>query len=166
MSGGFATAAWRFSHTDYSRFIQATDPLGGTERVEFRWSTTDIAATAPANQVPTGFSSYNSNLDHFNSLYWNKRAMALYPLDASKATIGHWLLYLYQSYTPIYYAHSFSTGILHSLKRPLENRVWYAYPNQPDFQSVGSWRGASTIGRVLDDGTSQIWQLHQTRWGS
>ena len=32
--------------------------------------------------------------------------MALYPGDVSKATITHWLLYLYQSYAPIFFGHA------------------------------------------------------------
>jgi len=145
------------SQTNSQRFIQATDPLGGTERVEFRWSTTALAATAPANQVPTGFAAYNQNLDHYNSLYWDKRAMALYPGDVSKATITHWLLYLYQSYTPVFFGHAWSTSVPHSIKRPLENRVWYAYADQNTTGSyVGSWTHPTKVARVLDDGTSQI----------
>src|SRR5437588_12511550 len=52
-----------FSHevptgnTNDFRWLQATDPVGGTERVEFRYSTTDIPATAPAAEVPVGMSA-------------------------------------------------------------------------------------------------------------
>ena len=154
------------SQTNSQRFIQATDPLGGTERVEFRWSTTALAATAPANQVPTGFAAYNQNLDHYNSLYWDKRAMALYPGDDSKATITHWLLYLYQSYTPVFFGHAWSTSVPHSIKRPLENRVWYAYADQNTIGSyVGSWTRPTKVARVLDDGSSQIWQAAYNSMG-
>jgi RHS repeat-associated protein len=139
------------------RFIQATDPLGGTERVEFRWTTTAIPTTAPANQVPTGFAGYNTNLDRYNSVYWDKRAMALYPGDVSKATITHWLLYVYVAYTPFFYSHGFSTSVPNSIKRPLENRVWYAYPDQDASGiAVGTWIGPTRAARVLDDGASQI----------
>jgi YD repeat-containing protein len=161
-----------FSHesgldTNSFRFIQVTDPLGDTERVEFRWSTTAIPATAPAAEVPSGFSAYNTNLDHYNSLYWDKRAMALYPGDVSKATITHWLMYLYQSYVPFYYAHAFSTSVPHSIKRPLENRVWYAYPDQDASMGyVGSWTAPTKTARVLDDGTSQIWQAAYNSMGN
>jgi RHS repeat-associated protein len=143
----------------FYRSLQATDPLGGTERVEFRWSTSGIAATAPANQVPTGFGAYNQSLDHYNSFYWDKRAMALYPGDVTKATITHWLLYTYISYAPFLFSHAWSTSVLSSVKRPLENRVWYAYPDQdPGGIAVGSWARPTKIARVLDDGNSQIWQ--------
>ena len=75
-----------------------------------------------AFQVPAGFSPYNNNLDHYNSLYWDKRAMALYPGDVSKATITHWLLYLYQSYTPIFFGHAWSTSVPH---RKLKSNAKY-----------------------------------------
>jgi len=126
----------RFSHeTDadqviYTRFLQATDPLGGTEAAEFRWSTTDIAATASTSEVPTGFSGYNVDLNKYNSFYWDKRAMALSPFDPTKATITHWLLDYHAVYVPTYYAHGYSTSVPQSVKRPLEHRVWFAYPDQ------------------------------------
>ena len=141
------------------RFIQAIDPLGGTERVEFRWSHPDIPATAPASQVPTDFSAYNNTLDHYNSVYWDKRAMQLGAGDVTKATITHWLLYTYQQYVPFLYSHAFSVSVPHSVKKPLENRVWYAYPDQDvSGLSVGSFSRPTKTARVLDDGTSQISQ--------
>ena len=153
----------RFAHepnaatTTSFRFIQATDPLGGTERVEFRWTTTDLPATAPANQVPTGFTGYNQSLNSFNSFYWDKRAMALTPGTVSNATVTHWLMYVYVAYTPFFYSHGFSTSVPNSIKRPLENRVWYAYAGQDASGiTVGTWVGPTKIARVLDDGTSQI----------
>jgi RHS repeat-associated protein len=152
--------------TNSFRSIQATDPLGATERVEFHGSTAAIPATAPANQVPSGFDPYNLNLDHYNSLYWDKRAMALYPGDVSKATITHWLMYLFQQYTPIYYTHGFSTSVPHSVKRPLENRVWYAYPGQGSQTSVGTWIQPTQTARVLDDGSSQIAQASYNDQGN
>jgi len=50
-----------------------------------------------------------------------------------------------------------SASVAHSIKRPLENRVWYRYPGQStDPQGVGSWVQPAAVARVLDDGTSQI----------
>jgi len=147
------------SQTDSFRFLQATDPVGGTERVEFRYSTSQIAATAAAAEVPTGFSAYNHDLDHFNSVYWDKRAMSLYPGDVTKATITHWRQFSYYSYVPFFYWHGFSTSVLSSVKRPLENRVWYAYPDDDSTgTAVGTWIQPTKVARVLDDGSSQIWQ--------
>ena len=43
------------------RFIEATDPLGGTERAEFQWQTPSLAVTAPAAEVPAGFAGWNTS---------------------------------------------------------------------------------------------------------
>src|SRR3954469_23173227 len=147
------------SSSNSFRFIQATDPLGASERLEFHWSNAAIAATAPASEVPTGFTAFNNTLDHYNSLYWDKRAMQLGAGDVTKATVTHWLLYNFESYIPWYFSHGFSVSIPHSLKKPLEHRVWYAYPDQDvNGLSVGSFSQPTKTARVLDDGTSQISQ--------
>jgi RHS repeat-associated protein len=159
MTTPYGTTAFRHepsptSSTSY-RMIEATDPLGGTERLEFHWRNTNIPATALTGQVPTGFSERNSNLDYYNTLYWDKRAWALHPGDVSKATLYKWLNS--PSTDPLAY-HGASTAIPHSTKRPLENRVWYAYAGQQSGGTrVGSYRQPITTARVLDDGTSQIW---------
>ena len=115
-----------------------------------------MAATAPTGEVPTGFSDRNTALDKTNTFYWDKRAWALYPGDVSKATIYHWLIS--PTTDPLAY-HGASTGIPHSVKRPLEHRVWYWYPSQSSNSSgVGSYRAPTKIARVLDDGSTQIWE--------
>jgi RHS repeat-associated protein len=159
----------RFSHEGgndpydtYFRFVQATDPLGGTERAEFRWSTTDIASTAPAAEVPAGMSAYNHDLDKFNTFYWDKRAMMTAPGAASSATITHWLSSSWTDVSLItgnYIVQILTSAVPHSVKRPLENRVWYAYPGQvAPYDAVGSWTQPTQTARVLDDGTTQNWQ--------
>ena len=61
------------------------------------------------------------------------------------------------AYTPFFYSHGFSTSVPNSIKRPLENRVWYAYPDQDASGiAVGTWIGPTRAARVLDDGASQI----------
>src|SRR5262249_20665380 len=136
------------------RFIEATDPLGGTEHAEFQWETASLSATAPSAEVPSGFSAWNSNLDHYNTFYWDTRAWRLGKNDLSKATITHWMLgeqwagWQKYSYLP------------HSIKRPLEGRVWYAYPGQTSgHEGEIAWLGrASTVARTLDDGTSEVFE--------
>ena len=159
MTTPYGTTAFRHEPSPSTsasyRLIEATDPLGGTERLEFHWSNSSIAATAPSGQVPTGFSDRNAVLDKYNSFYWDKRAWALYPGDVSKATIYHWLIS--PATDPLTY-HGASTAIPHSTKKPLENRVWYAYAGQQTYGTrVGNYRQPIATARVLDDGTSQIW---------
>jgi RHS repeat-associated protein len=144
------------------RFIEATDPLGGTEHVEFQWETPSLAATAPASDVPTGFTAWNINLDHYNTFYWSKRAWMLGAGDLSKAVVTHWMVgpewpgWQKYSYVP------------HSIKQPLEGRVWYSYPDQLTGQedTINGVVQPSRVGRVLEDGSSQIYQNTYNAQGS
>ena len=144
------------------RFIEATDPLGGTEHVEFQWQTPSLAATAVSSDVPTGFAAWNTNLDHYNTFYWDKRAWMLGPGDLSKATVTHWMVgpewpgWQRYSYVP------------HSVKKPLEGRIWYAYPNQLTGQedTINGFIQPSRVGRVLEDGASQVFGTTYNNQGS
>jgi YD repeat-containing protein len=132
------------------RFVEATDPLGGTERVEFRWNdTAEIPVTDTV--VPTGFEAANANLNDFNTLSWDKLAWSRGPGQIATATITKWLT---KPELPL--GAAFSTPTPHSVKRPLERRVWYQYPGQYDIL-LGWWVQPSRVGRVFDDGSSQIW---------
>ena len=139
----------------HNRSIQATDPLGGTERLEYRISTTALPATAPAAQVPTGFAAYNADLNKYVTLYWSKLAMARAPLDVSSANVTRWLVG-----GDLNYGFLYSRNIPHSVKQPLENRVWFRYPGQGASQndSVGVGRAPTHTARVLDDGSTQLSQ--------
>jgi YD repeat-containing protein len=143
------------------RFIEATDPLGGTEHLEFQYETPTLPATAPVAEVPAGFTGWNTSLDHWNTFYWNKRAWAAGKNDLSKATITHWM---YKAEFP---GDSAWSSVPHSVKRPLEARVWYAYPGQVAGQEhVAGWfQRPSRVGRVLDDGTSQITETTYNTFG-
>src|SRR5204863_4794973 len=56
----------------YSRMIEATDPYGAKERVEFQEAIGSIPSSEAS--VPSGF--YNSYLNYRVSYYWDKKAMA------------------------------------------------------------------------------------------
>jgi RHS repeat-associated protein len=150
------------TNSSIQRLIEATDPLGGTEHMEFQWNTPLLPATAPSTEVPTGFAGWNTNLDHYNTLYWDKRAWMLGAGDITKATITHWLV------APEYQGGTSYSVLPHSVKQPLESRTWFAYPNQSsgNEDAVGSWREPSRVGRVLHDGTSQVVQTTYNNQGS
>src|SRR5262249_31796582 len=59
-----------------NRFIEATDPLGDTERLEFRTYSAGSASVKQNQIAPT--------------YYWNKLAWKTAPGDASKAELLHW----------------------------------------------------------------------------
>lgn len=151
---GTTTFRHESSGSNTVRFIEATDPLGAKERLEWRWSTTAFPATVPAAEVPAGFAAANENMDHYLSLYWGKRAMALGGQD-SQALILKWLL----GNEGLVGTFTHAQPVPHSRKAPLESRIWYQYEGQgAPSQSVGSSVRAITTARVLDDGATQKWQ--------
>jgi RHS repeat-associated protein len=137
------------------RGLQAQDPLGGQERIEWDLAV-DFGAipdlvnptvgSASPSVVPSGF--VNANLIYRNSFYWSKKAMSVGAGDYHKAFIYHWL-------------HDAASGIVttgyvaESTKAPLENRVWNAYPGQPTTYLEGTSNQPSKVARILDDGTEQ-----------
>jgi YD repeat-containing protein len=114
----YGRTTFRGGASGIDRWIEATDPLGGTEHVEYRNYSGDVPRFEPVspNGVP-----YDANnfLNYRNTFYWSKLAFARAPGDRSKAQVFHWL-------------HSndgvMTSGTLESEKRPLERRVWYGYP--------------------------------------
>jgi RHS repeat-associated protein len=145
------------------RWLEATDPLGGQERVEFYQDTYVYGLdSAPAGWPGGGFSVLGAR----NTYYWDKRAMALHPRDYSKARIYHWL-------HPLVHAQQ-AVAVLESERTALEGRVWYRYPNQnPDVVHEGTMAKPIIIGRVLDDpdgpgpqiGPSQFYQYEYNAAG-
>ncbi len=126
-------------------YLVATDPLGNSERVEFRPGAPGIAASDPQSTVPAGMSApNNAQLDDGNSFYWNKLAHQKGAGNYQKARLTHWAFgSLYQSSQ-----YHWPKDPVASVKYPLENRVWYNYS--------GTENRPIQIGRVLDDGSTQI----------
>ncbi len=125
------------------RWLEATDSLGGKERVEYNDS--DVGILSSEGVAPAG--TYNEELNERNSFYWNKKAMADAPGDYTMAQVTHWLLSADANIV---------SGIKASEKQALEGRIWYAYPGQTDGRSVGTSALPTDIARVLDDGTTQM----------
>jgi RHS repeat-associated protein len=136
-----------------NRWIEMTDPLGGKERVEYRDQAPGIAASDPVAPAATGVT--NLGLDFANTFYWNKKAMQVAPGDYTQAEITHWL----------YNADGSVSGIASSEKQPLENRVWFTYAGQADYQHAGSSANPSQIARVLGNGSTQLSQFEYNSIG-
>ena len=154
---GKTTFSWSANPWGPFRWVEAQDPLGGRERVEYGHDDLTLPTSDPV--VPPGFGP-NSGLNAIVSFYWDKRAMALYPGDYTKAEQTKWM---FGWIHPANLAGNW-TAIPHSVKKPLEGRVWYAYGGSlggPGYDSVGPMSKPTKIGRVLDDGTSQI---HRMEW--
>jgi YD repeat-containing protein len=151
---GTTTFRHETNHGDFfSRYIEATDPLGATERLAYAYETPGLASAEAAADVPTGFDAWNVMLEKFNTLSWDKRAWQTGPGSLATATITHWL---YEEEVPGQTA--YAIPVPHSVKRPLERRIWYAYPGQSANSTgyAGNQWQPSRVARVLDDGTSQI----------
>jgi RHS repeat-associated protein len=154
MTTPYGTTTFRQDNgTGYPKIVEATDPLGGTEHLEYHFQNTSVADSDPVGVVPTGFTAFNENLQWYTTFYWNKRQWALHPGDVTKATQTKWLLH---DRNPDDQNHGVALSIPHSIKKPLETKVWYSYPGQGSKRWAGSWKMPDQIGRVLDDGSSQI----------
>ena len=180
-----------FQYDDYStdpnhlaprtRWLQGTDPLGGIERVDFNERTDNGIPNAVPDPIPCGLYNRNSVMYARNTFFWSKKAMTQISQscrdtpsscganDYSKAQLFHWL----------HTNEGLSSGIIESEKKPLEARIWYNYPGQPQcpdqgccpspYNNSNSYEGTSNrptkAGRVLDDGTTQLYQYEYNATG-
>ncbi|KQY62740.1 hypothetical protein ASD52_36420 [Ensifer sp. Root142] len=154
---GTTTFAYTAPGTVKPRFVQVTDPLGYKEREEWL-EPAPIPASDPASTVPVGMPlpPSNSYLTYRNSFHWDKDAYAAAGCtdaggcDYTKARLRHFV------HMP---GASIKGTAIESSKTALEGRVWFNYPGQKS--SAGSLYGGTynrpvAVGRVLDDGTTQI----------
>ena len=163
---GASTFTYGDSTTDpmlgTTRFLTLTDPLGQMERVEFHHQAPGVADSDPANTVPTGMSTTNSYLSYRDTYYWDKHKLPLATnpdgsLNYNMAMIFH---FLHDS------ANFSLTGrVLESIRPPLENRIWYNYLGQELSIETGSSNLPIAAGRVLDDGTTQLFQYQYNSFG-
>ncbi|HKP02600.1 MAG TPA: RHS repeat-associated core domain-containing protein [Chthoniobacterales bacterium] len=148
----YGTTTFVTGENGTNRWIEATDPLG-KERVEYRDNAPGITASDSAAPAASGIT--NAGLDVANTFYWDKKAMQVAPGDYTKAQVIHWL---YQDECSV-------SDVISSEKMPLENRLWYTYPGQPDYQHVGTSTNPSQTARVLGDGTTQLNQFEYNSIG-
>jgi RHS repeat-associated protein len=133
-----------------TRSLESVYADGSRDRVEYNQSDNlGIPTNDPPAIVPTGMATFNAFLQGRNTYYWSRTACASGDGDYTKAKIYHWL-------------HSenvaVASGILESTKEALENRVWFNYPGQIGGSgTVGTSSRPTKVGRVLDDGTTQLY---------
>lgn len=145
-----------------NRWLEATDPLGQKQREEYvdtigAGEITDYNQSTPSTINPAINPAPSYNI-YRNSFFWDKLAMQLYPGDYTKAHIDHWL------HTADINVHSSTEE---SSKDPLEGRIWFTYPGQSstDTYQEGTNNLPATVARVLDDGSSQIYQYQYNNIG-
>jgi RHS repeat-associated protein len=139
------------------RFVERLYPDGSRDRVEFNQSDQlGISGSEPNSALPQNMGVFNSFLYARNTYYWTRNACAMAYGDYTKARIYHWM-----------HAANISTtsGILESVKNPLERRVWYDYDAQVGASVVGPTDKPKHIGRVLDDGTTQLYSYGYNSFG-
>lgn len=143
----YGTTRFAFGGAGVSRWLEITDPLNQTQRAEFRHS-----APMPASEssVPSGMTLFNRYIDSRNTFFWGKAVYPITHTDYTKAEIKHWLHHPTGGYT---------SPVLESVKLPLENRIWYAYPGQTTpYIYSGTLDRPNAIGRVRDDNSTQLTQ--------
>lgn len=153
----YGLTSFNYTESASTRILLVTDPQGGQQRVQYFAQTDLIPAQEPASAVPDVVAAHNVDLNLNNVFYWDKKAMseAKKSGDATntrvffdKATVRHFLM-----------APEGLSRFVASEKKPLENRVWYTYQNQP----VPNYFGYTTIllpavtARRLDDGADQVY---------
>jgi RHS repeat-associated protein len=142
-----------------TRSMVITYPDNSQERVEyyqFPVYDTNYVQSDPVPSVPLGMMTYNGFLKERNTYYWDRTACALAYGDYTKARVFHF------SHTE---GLSTTSGSLESMKAPLEGRVWYDYPGQTVANIIGSNNVPTHIGRVLDDGSTQLYTYANNGFG-
>jgi RHS repeat-associated protein len=146
-----------------TRSLETIYPDGDRDRIEYNQSFgLGIPTSEPAQNVPRGMLAWDDFLEFRNTYYWSKQAYAAAYPDYTKAKIYHWLHSLDAFPT--------TAGILESVKEPLEGRVWYDYAGQTgsSFASitVGNTNKPAHVGRVLDDGSTQLYTYEYNGFGN
>lgn len=144
--------------------IQATDPLGFTQRTEYHVAAPGVPFSV--SQTPAGMSTFNAYLNYRDSFYWNKDEYAaactgggtFVTCDYTKARMKHFL--------HEYPCCQYTSRYLESVKNPLEGMTWYDYAGQPTAYYPGYLSKPSHVGRVLDGGTTQLTTDTYNAWGN
>jgi RHS repeat-associated protein len=142
------------------RWLQITDPLGYNEREE----TLQPAPVAFSdNAVPQGVTTFNAYLNYRDSFHWDKHAYT-----AAGCTLSGGC-----SYNDARIRHFFhdasninvESSVTEALQYPLESRIWYDYPGQSAPYAAGTYDRPSAIGRLLDNGSTQLKQFAYNGFG-
>jgi RHS repeat-associated protein len=154
----YGTTSFSSQDGSGSRIVQATDPLGQTERIEYQASLPSLPAQETTVPAATGLSLNNQNLNFFNGFYWDKKAFA--DATASGALPGSSAFYAFARETHWALDLRGVSATASSEKAALESRVWYNFQGQanPDFVDPSGTTLPSATARVLDDGTTQLYQ--------
>ena len=154
----YGTTAFSYTSPSTSgppRFVQVTDPMGFSEREEWV-EPASVPGSDPSSTVPTGMplTPANEFLNYRDSFYWSKAAYVAAGCtpsggcDYSKARDRHFAHYVDDT--------NDKSTTIESVKYPLEHRIWLNYSGQTESLWSGTNTQPTAIGRVLDDGSTQI----------
>jgi RHS repeat-associated protein len=160
-----------------ARILSATDPLGQTEVLMFMDNDPEDELIAPVDPKPpatnilvggqtVSFRVGNENLHFRNTFYFSQKAWK----EAQVAKDLYQMLQYAHNYHWLVKGSSYEvTSILESEKRALEGRIWYNYAGQSSDAEGMHWQGTnsrpSKVARVLDDGTTQLYQYEYNAIG-
>jgi len=143
-----------------TRTMDISYPDSSRERVEYYQAYvygTNQGQSDPVPSVPTGMETFNNYLLERNAYYWDRNASSVALGDFSKARLYHFC------HTE---SGALTSGCLESMKPPLEGRTWYDYAGQDGAsQIIGSNTLPLHVGRVLDDGSTQLYTYGYNNFG-
>jgi len=152
----YGTTSFINTNNGNMRALDVVYPDGSRERVEYNQAVTSLPVSDPPLSVPVGVATQNGSMYFRSSYYWDRKASALAYGDYTKARRYQWL------HTE---GLSLSSGALQDVKMPLEGRVWFDYAGQSGPANIGSSSLPNHIGRVLDDGTTQLYTYAYNLFG-
>ncbi len=158
MTTPYGTTKFVYGQTGTTRFLEVIDPLGYRERVEFRHQAPGIPGADAAKNLPKGITGIvDAYMEYRNTFSWDKHTYQTVGPDYTKARLQHW--------DHLATNENVTASTLESVKYPYENRVWFNYPGQADTLFSGTLDKTNRIGRVLDDGTTQLTQIDYNTLG-
>ena len=166
----YGTTTFVYGDAGNQRYLQATDPLNHTERVEYRQNAPGVPFQDPADLVPQGIIwPFNEYLNARDTFYWDEHAYAVAYPNYTLARNRHWTHLMGQT--------NLTADTVESIKFPYENRIWHNYPGQPDeglgTAVSGTFNLPNRTGRVITDappnstqggGATRGTQLSQTTY--
>jgi YD repeat-containing protein len=156
----YGTTRFAYAGTGNARFVEITDPLGLHEREE----SLQPAPVPLSDPVAPNMPLFNAYLMYRDSFHWDKHEYA-----QAGCTPGGRCNYSDARVTHFYHD---AANIneewyqVEAVKEPLETRVWYDYPGQPQTLSNGTYDQPSIIGRIVNGHASQLWQKSYNALGN
>jgi RHS repeat-associated protein len=151
-----------------NRIIEAVDPTGGKDRIEFNdTGSTSIGSlrepptTIMVGNIPVPFYAENTRLQFRNAWYWDKLANQVAPGDYKAAK--NYRFFTNQGWQVV--------PVVEAMKNPNEDRVWVNYPGGVGSPTslpyyLGNSAAPEKVLRMLPDGTPQLRQTYTNAQGN